>query len=192
MEKKDKLTATVLSPSKEAHKRIGRGFSLSEIKKSGKSIESLKRAEIKIDYSRKSAHQENIDVLKKLTLPAEKKEKRKPFTPKDKKRTEFKAKDKKKAKPVKKKLPVKKKPIEKPKAKPKVKAPEKEAPKDEKIPLTSLSGLGPATAKKFEELGVDCVEELVQETAEEIAPLIKGASEERIANWIAEGKELLK
>jgi predicted RecB family nuclease len=56
--------------------------------------------------------------------------------------------------------------------------------------LTSLSWLGPATAKKFEELGVSCVEELVKEDPAELAKLIKGVSEERVINWIIECKEL--
>ncbi|MFX0075299.1 MAG: helix-hairpin-helix domain-containing protein [Candidatus Hermodarchaeota archaeon] len=57
--------------------------------------------------------------------------------------------------------------------------------------LTSLSGLGPATASKFEELGVSSVEDLVKEDPAELASLIKGVSEERITNWINECKELL-
>ena len=68
----------------------------------------------------------------------------------------------------------------------------KELPKAETTKLTSLSGLGPATAKKFEELGVSCVEELVKEDPAELASLIKGVSEDRIKSWISECKELLQ
>ncbi|MBA7568487.1 hypothetical protein ES708_10216 [subsurface metagenome] len=68
----------------------------------------------------------------------------------------------------------------------------KEKLKFEKTKLTSLTGLGPAAAKKLEELGVSCVEELIKENPGELAPLIKGVSEERLSKWCDEGKEMLK
>ncbi|MFX1353945.1 MAG: helix-hairpin-helix domain-containing protein, partial [Promethearchaeota archaeon] len=61
----------------------------------------------------------------------------------------------------------------------------------EGIPLTALSGLGPSTEKKFIELGVNSVEDLIKENPEELSVLIKGVSEERIQKWIEEGKSLI-
>ena len=68
--------------------------------------------------------------------------------------------------------------------------PEKEI-EVEQIPLTKLSGLGPATAKKFKDVGVNSVEQLCEEVPEELAHLIPGCSEERITKWVEEGKELI-
>lgn len=78
---------------------------------------------------------------------------------------------------------------EKPKKKKKEK---KEEKKEEKgTPLTKLSGLGAATEKKFQEVGVNCIEELVKEKPDELGMLISGISAERITKWINEGQELL-
>ena len=87
---------------------------------------------------------------------------------------------------IKKALPSKKEKVKK-----EPKPVKKELPTTKTTKLTSLSGLGPTTAKKLEELGVSCVEELVNEDPAELASLIKGVSEERITNWIIECKELL-
>ncbi len=84
-------------------------------------------------------------------------------------------------------------PKEKIKSKEKKKAEKKEKVKTEEkgTPLTSLSGLGSATAKKFIEVGVNSVEELIEENPEELILLISGISEERLKKWIDEGKVLL-
>ncbi|MBD3255264.1 MAG: hypothetical protein GF383_09240, partial [Candidatus Lokiarchaeota archaeon] len=60
------------------------------------------------------------------------------------------------------------------------------------IPLTELSGLGPATAKKFEELGVKNIRDLIKENPEELGLLITGVTEERIRGWIEDAKKLLE
>ena len=181
----------VISPAKDAHKRKAKGFSLGEIKEAGKTIELLRKLNVDIDYFRKSKHESNVEELRKLKDTKKKAKKKKPFVAKEKKRTPFKPKaSKPEKKPVKavKKAPATKK--ERVKKEPK--AIKKELPKAETTALTSLSGLGPATAKKFEELGVSCAEELVKEDPAELAKLIKGVSEVRIKNWISECKELLQ
>ncbi|MFX1363908.1 MAG: helix-hairpin-helix domain-containing protein [Promethearchaeota archaeon] len=199
MEKEPSLIALVNSPAKDAHKRNGSGFSLKEIKDAGKNVQSLMKLNIKIDYFRKSAYATNIETLKSLKIPTEKSKKKKPFVMKEKKKTPFKPK-------VKKPKTVTKKPIEKKSkittakftTKPKMKE-EKKPPKLEKIssgpvgtPLTELSGLGGATAKKFIELGVNNVEDLCKENPEELATLIKGVSLDRLKKWIDEGNKLIK
>ena len=60
------------------------------------------------------------------------------------------------------------------------------------IALTELSGLGPTTAKKFKEIGVENISDMCKEEPKELAMLIKGCSEERIKKWIEEAKELFK
>jgi len=177
-----KVIAVVKSPSMDAHKREGNGFSLREIKEAGKTITDLKSLGIKIDYFRKSNHPENIELLKTVKLIEKKGKKRKPFTPKEKKVKSKPFKPKKKMRPAK---------VEKPKAKPakkKVKAKEAKG----EVPLTELDGLGPATAKKFQEIGVTSVKDLIKEDPKELGLLIKGCSEDRIRSWIEDGKKLVK
>ncbi len=46
-------------------KAKGKGFSIVELKKAGLSIEIARKHGLRIDSRRKSAHQENIEILKK-------------------------------------------------------------------------------------------------------------------------------
>ena len=199
METKVIVNATVKSPSKERSLRKGSGFSLGEITEAGKTVQLLNQLNIQIDYYRKSIHKENVEKLKKLKLPEKKKKKKKPYVFKEKKRTPFKPKVKKvPKKKVKKKITEKKAPPKK-KLKPVTKEKlEKKPKKIEKVkveikgtPLTTLAGFGPSTEKKFVELGVNSVEDLIKENPKELSILIKGVSEERIQKWIEEGKRLI-
>ncbi|MBN1800048.1 MAG: ribosomal protein L13e [Candidatus Lokiarchaeota archaeon] len=208
-----KPTALVKSPSRKKHYHLknAKGFSLAEIKKSGKTLNDLKNLGIHIDYFRKSSHDSNVDQLKKLKLPERKIKKREAFVKKEKKRTPFKPKTEKKNKAT--------KPNTKPKTKVKpkstitqktpalkqneilVKTPtietktpikEEPIPKDKVTPLTALTGLGATTAKKFESVGVSCVEDLCKQNPGELAIKIKGATETRIETWIKEAKQKLQ
>ncbi len=199
MGNKIELTALVKSPSRESFLRKGEGYSLREIKDSGRYISQLKELNIKIDFFRRSSYPENVEKLKSLKVTEKKKKKRKPFVKKEKKNTPFKPKKEKpevKTKKIIEKAPkipaVKKKAdtVKKEKKKP-VKR-EKVKTEEAGTSLTDLSGLGAATAKKFAELGVGSVEELIKENPEELVSLISGVSLERIAKWIEEGKEMLK
>ena len=190
MEDSKNIVAMAISPAKDAHHRNGKGFSLSEIKEAGKTVGLLRELNFSIDFFRKSKHEANVEELKKLKPASKKSKKKKPYEFKEKIRTPFKPKvEKPKKKPVKavKKAP----PLKKEKVKKEPRPAKIELSETGTTKLTALSGLGPATAKKFEELGVSCVEELVNEDSAELAALIKGVSEERIANWINECKELL-
>ena len=186
------IISTVKSPAKTAHLRIGCGFSLAEIKAAGKTIALIKQLNIKIDYNRRSTYKDNVELLKAVKPPKKKGAKR-PYAPKEKviKREKFKPKAEKE--PVKKTTKKKETVVkEEPKTKP-TKA--KKAPakaEAEGIPLSELSGLGPATVKKFQELGVENVADLCKEKPKELSMLIKGCSEDRIKKWIEEGKEKLK
>ena len=203
-----KTIATVKSPSREGHIREGNGFSLTEIKAAGKTIVLLKELNIKIDYFRKSTHEWNIEQLKALKPLKKKEKKKKPYSPKEERvKARHKRVVKKKKRPKEKievvqeiekedkVQPIPKKTIIEPKVKtpPKTKlAPATKAtPEEIEIPLTNLSGLGSATAKKFKELGVKNVERLIEEDPEELAMLISGVSADRIKKWVEEGKELL-
>ena len=210
MENYKNTVAIVISPAKDAHKREAKGFSLSEIKEAGKTPELLRALNIDVDYFRRSKHESNIEQLKKIKPVSKKVKKKKPYVFKEKKRTPFKPKVEKKVrkKPAKvekteikpkitKKAPPPKKEIkevEEVELKPakKEKKEKSKKSKSDKTKLTSLTGLGPAAAKKLEGLGVTCVEELIKENPGELAPLIKGISEDRISKWCEEGKEMLK
>ncbi|MFX0028124.1 MAG: helix-hairpin-helix domain-containing protein [Candidatus Hermodarchaeota archaeon] len=193
------IFATVKSPSKNSTWRRAKGFSLEEIKQSGRKLTHLKELNIDIDKFRKSAHPENIEALKSLKITEKEIKKREPFVAKEKKRTPFKSK---KEKPkVARKRVIEKAP-EVSTVKEKVKPVKKEKVKPVKIekakieelgtPLTELPGLGAATAKKFMELGVNTIEDLCKEKPDELASLIKGVSVDRCKSWIEEGKELIK
>ncbi|MHA1669046.1 MAG: hypothetical protein ACTSV5_00555 [Promethearchaeota archaeon] len=196
MESKNALKSVVKSPARDAHLKMGNGFSLSEIEASGHSLEVIKRLNIKIDYFRKSSHDHNIKSLKSIKIPDSKEKKREPFVQKEKKRTPYKPKTEKIRKNP---TPTRKVTETKPKTKPEEK-PKKETKKQpvkikpvetDKTPLVKLSGLGPTTVAKFSDMGVTCIEDLLKEKPEEIAPLIKGCSEVKISKWIEEGKELI-
>ena len=198
-ETNEKFYPTIKSPSREHHIKKGTGFSLTEIKEAGKTIQSLHELNIPVDYFRKSTHKDNVEKLKKLKTEKKKSQKKKPYVFKEKKRTPFRPKKEKIIKKtIKKRVAVKKptpkkkpKPIKKEKIKIEAKKVKKEKIELKGMPLTSLSGLGPATETKFHELGVNSVEDLTKEDPKELAALIKGASEERIMKWIEEGKELI-
>ena len=195
----EKIITFVKSPARTHHLREGAGFSISEIKKAGKSIKLLKEMNIKIDYLRKSTYDSNVTTLKKLKPIQKKKKKKEPFKKKEKKRTPFKPKDDKTKRRPKKKIPVKKQvpksalkkkePVKKPISE---KIPKQKVPKPEisGTPLTNLQGLGAKTSDKFNEVGVNSVEELIKENPEELSMLIKGCSLDSIVKWIEEGKEL--
>ncbi len=260
-----KIVASVKSPARDAHSRVGSGFSLSEIKAAGKTIMLLKELNIKIDYFRNSAHNWNIQQLKTLRPPEKKKSEKEPYLTKEERIKARRKRAKKRVKPaveveripeieedifyeadeiesIPEKKAAKIKPAPKPKpaakakptptikaktpeppktkikpaakAKPtptiKAKTPEppktkvkpapkakpKKAPVVEEeptgIPLNKLSGLGAATAKKFAELGVKSVQDLLEEDADELAMLISGVSADRIKKWMQEGKDLLE
>ena len=132
-------------------------------------------------------------IPKKTTVKAKKIPKQKVKPPK-KAETVSEVKEKVKAIPKEKIVPlVEEIPKEKTKLKEKKKVEKKAKVKTEEkgTPLTSLSGLGSTTAKKFMEVGVNSVEELIEEKPEELILLISGVSEERLKKWIDEGKILL-
>ncbi|MCD6349039.1 MAG: ribosomal protein L13e [Candidatus Korarchaeota archaeon] len=54
------------STRKEKRKRVGRGFSIGELKEAGISLMEAKRKGIPIDQRRKTVHPWNVEALKKL------------------------------------------------------------------------------------------------------------------------------
>lgn len=58
------MRATVKSP--KGKKRVGRGFSLFELKEAGINIKEAKKLGIYVDKRRKSLHEENVKKLKEL------------------------------------------------------------------------------------------------------------------------------
>jgi len=201
MENNKQVEATVISPARDAHIRKGSGFSLTELKEAGKSLKDISELKISIDYFRKTTHQENVQKLQNLKSEKNKSKKREPFVKKEKKRTPFKPKKAtvKKAlikkvapKPKKPKPKVTELPTKKEKVKVKIAPPKVAKEITTGIPLTNLSGLGPATADKFIQLGVSSAKDLIDENPDELAALIKGVSSERIKKWIEEALSLIQ
>ncbi len=166
---KEGFTAMVISPARDHYKREGNGFSIPEIRESGKTIQLVKQHGIKIDYFRTSIHEFNVKKLNKLEPIENKGPKREPFVKKEKKRTSYKPKESKQSEET-----------------------EVKEREGETIALTELDGLGPKTEDKFKELGINSVNDLINEKPADLAKLIYGASKSSIKNWIEEGKELLK
>ncbi len=54
------------STRRDKRKRLGRGFSLGELKEAGISLAEAKRMGIPVDRRRKTVHAWNIEALKKL------------------------------------------------------------------------------------------------------------------------------
>lgn len=58
----------VHKPKMRGEKRVGRGFSLGELREAGISIGEAKELGIYIDNRRKSVHRWNVETLKKLKV----------------------------------------------------------------------------------------------------------------------------
>lgn len=46
--------------------RLGRGFSLEELRRAGLTVNEARRLGLYVDLRRKSAHKENVDFLRKI------------------------------------------------------------------------------------------------------------------------------
>jgi large subunit ribosomal protein L13e len=55
---------SVYASTREHKIRVGRGFSLEELKQAGLTLHQAKRFEILVDKRRRTAHKENVEVLK--------------------------------------------------------------------------------------------------------------------------------
>ncbi|MEM3062454.1 MAG: ribosomal protein L13e [Nitrososphaerota archaeon] len=68
MFEKSKIKAIVLTKNifGKRKKRIGRGFSINELKEAGITLDEARKIGIYIDFRRRSKHIENIEKLKEL------------------------------------------------------------------------------------------------------------------------------
>lgn len=214
---KDTLRPFVKSPADRDNKRLGRGFSLTELQKADITVNEAKWMTIPIDRRRKTVNEANIDRLKeylkriKETLETEGEKKvRKPRL-KAKPKKEKKPRKIRKAEKVEREEEETKKPAKKPEKRVKRK-PEKKPPKrrprkeevkaekeigEEEIEaeaiemLTALKGLGTAIAKKLIDFGILSLEDLVNMDTDIIAEET-GISAERLKKWAKEAKGYLK
>ena len=61
------MKARVFKPGTRKRKsRIGRGFSIWELREAGISITQAKKIGIYVDNRRKTLHKENVDILKRI------------------------------------------------------------------------------------------------------------------------------
>ncbi len=77
--------------------RVGKGFSLEELKQAGINATIARKLKIPVDKRRRTCHPENVELLKQFLAPILKKEERKPKRPakKREKKAEEKPKQKK-------------------------------------------------------------------------------------------------
>ncbi|MCS7094831.1 MAG: ribosomal protein L13e [Thaumarchaeota archaeon] len=59
------MKAEVIAPGK-GRRRDGRGFSIEEIKAAGLTLASARREGLPIDLRRRSAHEQNVELLRRL------------------------------------------------------------------------------------------------------------------------------
>ncbi|MHA1237872.1 MAG: ribosomal protein L13e [Candidatus Odinarchaeia archaeon] len=161
----EKIYPEVYHPKNKLKKRKGRGFSLSELKEAGLTVDIAKRLGIPIDRRRRTLHPENVELLKDYVMEEQIS-----------------------AKPAK-KAPVKEK---KKKVKPEEKV-EKPSPEGALDELVQIKGLGKTSAEKLINAGIQSIKDLlnVEKNIEKVAEET-GISATRLQKWIEEAKKLAK
>jgi predicted flap endonuclease-1-like 5' DNA nuclease len=140
--------------------RSARGFSLSEIRKTGLNIYQARKLGVYIDPRRRTLHEFNVKKLE--VLIRERQEQLQKEAEKEKEREEKAKKKKVKEKKVKEKPEKKKKEVGKKE--------EAEVRKIEaKGDLTQIKGIGKKRAEELEAAGIATVEELIRADAEKLA-----------------------
>ncbi|MBS7287600.1 MAG: ribosomal protein L13e, partial [Candidatus Freyarchaeota archaeon] len=164
------LKPIVRIPKEASKVREGRGFSLGELKEANITLQDAKKIGLRVDVRRRSVHKENVESLKSFMKELQK--------------------AKKKAEKVAKKVEKKKEEVAEERRDKVKEAPGEMVPK-EGAPLTTLKGLGPKTAEKLKEVGIESVEELAEEDAELLSEAT-GISVQKLSSWINEAKQLVK
>jgi outer membrane biosynthesis protein TonB len=187
----EELVPLIKYSKKQFSMRKGRGFSLEEIKKAGLNLDIIKREKIRFDPRRTSSYEQNIEILKSISIKPKKKPVIKEKQPVKKEKIIKKKKKVEKKEPVKEIKPKKEKKIEaKPKkVKAKVKS-EIEIDKNAIKELTTISGLTETDAKKLIAIGVLNKKDLL-EMAEDLDILSEetGISLTKMKKWISKNKK---
>jgi len=150
--------------------RLGRGFSLGELKEANINLHDAKRIGLRVDLRRRSTHKENVESLRALLKELQKAEKKKGV--KEDKKTAAKKEKESRVEETQKEI-------------------SSEAILGGRTPLTTLKGLGPKTEAKLREVGVESVEELAEEDAELLSEAT-GIGVQKLSSWISEAKQLVK
>jgi predicted flap endonuclease-1-like 5' DNA nuclease len=155
--------------------RVGRGYSLSEVEKSGLRVSQVRKLGIYVDPRRSTLHEFNVQQLKALVEERQnqlKKEAEKAREEEIEKKEEKEAKKKAKKKEEKKKekkeeKKEEKKKVEK-KAEKKVEVKKEKAP-ESSLDLTEIKGVGKKRAEAFREAGILTVKDLIAADTAELA-----------------------
>jgi predicted flap endonuclease-1-like 5' DNA nuclease len=139
--------------------RVGRGYSLSEVEKSGMRVSQVRKLGIYVDPRRSTLHEFNVQQLKALVEERQnqlKKEAEKAREEEIERKEEKKAKKKAKKKEERKE---ERKKVEK-KAEKKVKVKKEKAP-ERSLDLTEIKGVGKKRAEAFREAGILTVKDFI-------------------------------
>lgn len=151
--------------------RLGRGYSLSEVEKSGMSVSQVRKLGIYVDPRRSTLHEFNVQQLKALIKERQnqlKKEAEKAREEEIERKEEKEVKKKAKKKEEKKKERKEEKKEEKKKVEKKVEVKKEEAP-ESSLDLTEIKGVGKKRAETFREAGILTVKDLIAADTAELA-----------------------
>lgn len=139
--------------------RLGRGYSLSEVEKSGMSVSQVRKLGIYVDSRRSTLHEFNVQQLKALI------EERRNQLKKEAEKAREEEIERKEEKEVKKKA---KKKEEKKKVEKKIEVKKEKAP-ESSLDLTEIKGVGKKRAEAFQEAGILTVKDLIAADTAELA-----------------------
>ncbi|MEM4446906.1 MAG: ribosomal protein L13e [Nitrososphaerota archaeon] len=163
----EKIKPMVRVPKSLNKVREGRGFSLGELREANLTLHDAKKIGVMVDKRRRSVHKENVEALRKLVDVLKAGKAIKEVSEEEKAVEE---------------APAEK--VEKAKV-------EQVEVVEEGTPLTILKGLGPKTAEKLKNAGIENLEQLAKSDAKLLSEAT-GISEKKLASWIEEAKELVK
>ncbi|RLE49050.1 MAG: 50S ribosomal protein L13e [Candidatus Methanomethylicota archaeon] len=64
--KPEPMVFAIVRPTQPIKKRVGRGFSLNELKEAGLTEQQARKLGLKVDRLRRTVHPENVEALKKF------------------------------------------------------------------------------------------------------------------------------
>ena len=63
------MVLAIVKPTQPIKKRVGKGFSLGELREAGLTKQQARKLGLRVDKMRKTTHSENVSLLKKIVQP---------------------------------------------------------------------------------------------------------------------------